>query len=212
MPFEAEDAWKLVAAMVAGGLIGAEREFRDKAAGFRTLIFICLGAALFTMFSIKLGGEDDPARIAANVVTGIGFLGAGAILREGLRVRGLTTAAAIWLSAALGMGIAAGHFGLVGLALFLSLVVLWCFPVVEHHIDRLQETRTYRVTSSPGIQKLEEIERIFAEAGVRLRGHRQVRQGKHLVCHWTGEGRASAHEKVLRALLENPEVEELESY
>ena len=74
---------KLGAALLVGGLVGAEREYRDKAAGFRTIIFITVGATLFTMFSTVIAGEEnDPARIAANIVTGIGFLGAGAIMRE----------------------------------------------------------------------------------------------------------------------------------
>jgi putative Mg2+ transporter-C (MgtC) family protein len=207
-----EDVAKLVAAILAGGLIGAEREFRDKAAGFRTLIFICLGSTLFTIFSIKLGGPDDPARIAAQVVTGIGFLGAGAILRERLRVKGLTTAAAIWLAAALGVGIAAGHFLLVGVALVLSLVVLWFFPVLERGIDRLQETRTYQVVYSGGIDDLEKLEGVLRTAGVRLGGHRHVKHGKRLVCTWTGEGRPAAHEDALRRLARDPAVEDLESY
>ena len=87
---------KLGAALLVGGLVGAEREYRDKAAGFRTIIFITVGATLFTMFSTVIAGEEnDPARIASNIVTGIGFLGAGAIMRESGRVAGLTTAATI---------------------------------------------------------------------------------------------------------------------
>jgi len=87
MILEQEDILKLVLAIVVGGLIGAEREFRDRAAGFRTIILICTGAALFTIFSVKLGGPDDPVRVAANIVTGVGFLGAGVLLRDGGRRR-----------------------------------------------------------------------------------------------------------------------------
>ncbi|MCJ7512079.1 MAG: MgtC/SapB family protein [Anaerolineales bacterium] len=97
-----EDLLKLGLAVMAGGLIGIEREYRDKAAGLRTLIFICLGAALFTILSSRLAGDNDPTRIAAGIVAGVGFLGAGVILREGGRVVGLTTAAAIWHTTALG--------------------------------------------------------------------------------------------------------------
>ena len=90
-----EDILKILLAVIAGGLIGIEREFRDKAAGFRTLIFICTGACLFTILSAKLA-PNDSVRIAANIVTGVGFLGAGVILRDGGKVIGLTTAAMIW--------------------------------------------------------------------------------------------------------------------
>lgn len=96
-----EDLIKLGVAILVGGIIGAEREFRDKAAGFRTLILITVGSTLFTIFSLRMDPGFAQTRIAANIVTGIGFLGAGAIIREHGRVGGLTTAATIWLSAAL---------------------------------------------------------------------------------------------------------------
>lgn len=92
----------MLVAILIGGLIGAEREFHEKAAGFRTITFICLGSTLFTMLSLELGGARDPVRIAASIVTGIGFIGAGVILRDGGRIVGLTTASTIWISAALG--------------------------------------------------------------------------------------------------------------
>jgi putative Mg2+ transporter-C (MgtC) family protein len=75
-----EDVIKLLLAVLIGGLVGAERKFHEKAAGFRTILLICIGATLFTIFSFKLGGSKDPVRIAAYVVVGIGFLGAGVIL------------------------------------------------------------------------------------------------------------------------------------
>jgi putative Mg2+ transporter-C (MgtC) family protein len=140
-----EDILKLVFAIVIGGLIGAEREFRDRAAGFRTIILICVGATLFTIFSVKLGGVEDPVRVAANIVTGVGFLGAGVLLRDGGRVIGLTTAATIWLSASLGMGIGAADYALTALATAAVLIVLWVFPAIEHRIESAREARTYEV-------------------------------------------------------------------
>src|SRR3712207_7167509 len=119
---------RLLATVILCGLIGLERETRDQAAGFRTHILLGLGAALFTLVSaygfpeftraaIESGGRGvqfDPTRIAAQVVTGVGFLGAGAIIRRGLDVRGLTTAASIWSAAAIGMAAGAGfYFGAV---------------------------------------------------------------------------------------------------
>src|SRR5512145_1503350 len=113
-----ENLIKLSMAVVVGGILGAEREFRDKAAGFRTLILITVGSTLFTIFSLGMDPGFTRTRIAANIVTGIGFLGAGAIIREHGRVGGLTTAATIWLSAALGMGIGAGELNFVLIATF----------------------------------------------------------------------------------------------
>src|SRR4051812_44817227 len=95
-----EDAIKLLASLLAGVIIGTEREYKTKAAGFRTVILITVGSTLFTMISGFMGGEKDPARIASNIITGIGFIGAGAIFKEGVFVKGLTTAAVIWISAA----------------------------------------------------------------------------------------------------------------
>src|SRR5512146_419929 len=120
-----EDLIKIGLAILVGGLIGAEREDRDKAAGFRTIILITLGSTLFTIFSVKLAGPgNDPMRVAANILTGIGFIGAGAILRGERGVVGLTTAATIWLSAALGLGIGGGEYilSLVTTALILAVL------------------------------------------------------------------------------------------
>src|SRR6059058_333529 len=112
--------FRLLLAVAVGGLIGAEREFRSKSAGFRTMILICLGSFLFTTFSKQMeGGSTD--RIASNIVTGIGFLGAGVIFKSDNRVNGITTAATIWAVAAMGMGIADGLYGLVGVATFIVL-------------------------------------------------------------------------------------------
>src|SRR5215211_7630780 len=101
--------------IMVGGIIGAEREFRSKSAGFRTMILICLGSFLFTIFSIHIT-QSSPDRIASNIVTGIGFLGAGVIFKSDNRINGITTAATIWANAALGMGIAGGYYSLVAVS------------------------------------------------------------------------------------------------
>jgi putative Mg2+ transporter-C (MgtC) family protein len=145
MELVADDIVKLGLAILIGGVIGAEREYRDKSAGFRTLIFICVGSTLFTMFSLKFAPNSDPARIADQIVSGVGFLGAGAILRDHGRVVGLTTAAMIWLAAALGMGVGSGNYLLASVGAGVSLVVLWAFPRVEHWIDNARHTDSYEV-------------------------------------------------------------------
>lgn len=108
---------RVAAAIVLGGIVGFEREFSDQPAGFRTHILVSLGAMLFTVVgAYGIGGfpsdeiNFDPTRIAAQVVSGIGFLGAGAILREGLNVKGLTTAAALWVTAAIGVAVGFGYW------------------------------------------------------------------------------------------------------
>jgi len=108
-------ALKLIASGVLGGFIGYERESESKPAGFRTMILVSMGSCLFTIASIRIAelgdGSFDPGRIASGIVTGIGFLGAGAIMRSSGHVLGLTTAASIWLVAAIGMGVGIGLYG-----------------------------------------------------------------------------------------------------
>ncbi len=204
-----EDLVKILLAVAAGGLVGLEREFRDKDAGFRTLIFICVGAALFTMFSLKLAGPDnEPTRIAANIVSGVGFLGAGVILREGVRIKGLTTASTIWLTAALGMGIGGGQFALIGAAVAIILVVLWVFPRFEHWVDNLREERTYDVLCLAEQAKFGELEKCFKEHGLKIRSHRLGRDGDLMSCTWVASGSPQAHDAMMEVLFEDPQVRE----
>lgn len=208
MTISPEDILKILLAIAAGGLIGIEREFRDKAAGFRTLIFICTGATLFTIFSAKLAGDNDPTRIAANIVSGVGFLGAGVILRDGGRVIGLTTAATIWLTAALGMGIGGGAYLLSGIGVGLMLVVLWIFPRLEQWIDNVREERTYEVVCNLSPAKFEELEEVFRQSGLRVRNHRQVKSGEAMTCSWQASGSPQSHDRLMRKLFADVEVKE----
>jgi putative Mg2+ transporter-C (MgtC) family protein len=208
MIFVPDDMMRILMAVAAGGLIGLEREFRDKSAGFRTLIFIAIGAALFTILSSRLALDKDPTRIAANIVTGIGFLGAGAILREGMRITGLTTAASIWLTAAVGMAMGGGEFALGWLVAIISLVVLWLFPSLEHAIDLIREERGYEVTFAANLEKLAEVEAALREAGLKIVTHQHIRKGGDMICRWGTVGGPKKHEKFIRYLLTNPDVKE----
>jgi len=121
-----EIATALFLALLFGVAIGMEREVRGKAAGLRTNILICLGAAIYTVISRQMaaGSSDSVTRIAAQIVTGIGFLGAGAILRDTGGVHGLTTAATIWLVASIGMACGAGFYFLATLSTVFAMIVL----------------------------------------------------------------------------------------
>jgi putative Mg2+ transporter-C (MgtC) family protein len=135
---------RLTVAAVLGGAIGMEREIREREAGLRTHLLVSVGAALFTLvsayawsdwsFSTPRGIVFDPTRIAAQIVTGIGFLGAGAIIRQGLTVRGLTTAATLWLVAAIGMASGAGYWEAAVIATVGALVTLWPLRLVAHRV------------------------------------------------------------------------------
>ena len=128
-------ALRIGAAAMLGGAIGLERELRDREAGLRTHVLVAIGAALFTLVSaygfsdfeygVATGFTLDPTRIAAQIVTGIGFLGAGAIIRQGVSIKGLTTAASLWVVAAIGMAAGAGYFSGAVVATAVVLFVLW---------------------------------------------------------------------------------------
>src|SRR5204863_7483159 len=137
------DFIKLLISLGIGSVIGIEREYRGKSAGFRTIILISIGSTLFTIFSLKLGQFSSPERIASNIVVGIGFLGAGVIFKGDDRVTGLTTATTIWIAAALGMGIGGGYYMICGLATAFVLIVLYGFMKWERFIDRMSQTRKY---------------------------------------------------------------------
>lgn len=112
-----------------GAAIGAERELHEHAAGLRTHMLVGVGACLFTLVSAygfeSFATSSDPSRVAAQIVTGIGFLGAGAILREGLTVHGLTTAASLWVVAAIGMAVGLGMYWASGVAVAITIISLW---------------------------------------------------------------------------------------
>ncbi len=128
---------RLLLAAGLGAAIGIEREYRRKPAGLRTNILIAVGSALFTILSVAIGrGSSTPDRIAAQIVSGVGFLGGGAILRSGDSVHGMTTAATIWVNAAVGVAAGAGEYGLAASATALTLVVLALLPPIEAYFER----------------------------------------------------------------------------
>ena len=129
--------WRLILAAGLGAAIGLEREYRQKPAGLRTNILIAVGAALFTIISLTLtGGADDRSRVAGQIVTGIGFLGGGAIMRYRDTVHGMTTAATIWVNAAIGAAAGAGQYALAAFTAALTLVVLVVLPPIETYFER----------------------------------------------------------------------------
>jgi putative Mg2+ transporter-C (MgtC) family protein len=207
MTFLPEDALRLVLAVVVGGLVGFEREYRDKAAGFRTYILICTGAALFTLLSFRLG-EGADVRIATGIVSGVGFLGAGAIMREGGKVAGITTAAGIWLTAALGMGLGGGQYTLVAAATALVLIVLWFFPLISHRIKDMTDEKTYVVTCEVSNKKLAELQALFPKHGLTVKNFQRAKKEDQMICTWEVTGRPVSHEALVKRLFDDPQVTE----
>ncbi|MFD1144799.1 MgtC/SapB family protein [Larkinella insperata] len=201
-----EDILKLGLAMVLGGLIGAEREYRSKSAGLRTTILICVGSALFTIVSSRF--RDD--RIAANIVNGIGFLGAGIIFRQETSIKGLTTAATIWSVAAIGMAIGSGFYGLAVAGFAVIGATLLVLPGVAARIARVNQARQYRIVTAFRHQTLDHYEAVFQECGLRPQRQVQQRVGNEITGRWRVNGPEEAHERCIQRLLNDPELKEFE--
>lgn len=134
--WEWSDLLKAVLSLFAGFVLGFEREWKDKSAGFKTISIICLGSTLFSLLSMKVAvnESEDATRIASYIVSGIGFLGAGVIFKDGVTVNGLTTASIIWMSAAIGMAIGFGIFITAGIFLAACFVIIISGPLINKYI------------------------------------------------------------------------------
>ncbi|MBS1949179.1 MAG: MgtC/SapB family protein [Bacteroidetes bacterium] len=197
-------------AILVGGAIGAEREYRSKSAGFRTIILITLGSCLFTIFSTFIGGPGNPDRIASNIVTGIGFLGAGVIFKSDNRVSGLTTAAIIWASAAMGMGIGAGQYLYAISACIIALLVLMLFTKLENKIDKLNQTRDYKIVCAYDDEKIGYYEKRLKQNHLRFKRNTQSRKANDLTGTWIVQGSEKNHERFIDEILNDETVKEFE--
>ena len=187
---------RLVLAVVLGGAIGWEREASVKPAGLRTNILICVGATLFTDLSLRFGGLDiegairDPARIAAQIVTGIGFLGAGTIIQARGTVTGLTTAATLWVVAGIGMSVGTGSYVEAVSATLLVLVVLVLLAPTEEVIARRRPVH-FRIVLEPVAGAGEMVEEDVREGGLRITRRRIEKDAKlrSVILHLWVKGR-----------------------
>lgn len=157
---------RLGVAFLVGALIGLERERHQRPAGLRTHILVSMASALFAMVSIlAAGASNDPGRIAAQVVTGIGFLGAGTIMRHGSTIRGLTTAASLWMAAALGLAAGFGWYQGAAATALLAFLVLTVMKLVEDYLPRLDPNLKLLIHGKPGVEALPEVLRVIRGLG-----------------------------------------------
>ncbi|MGD0913444.1 MAG: MgtC/SapB family protein [Terracidiphilus sp.] len=161
---------RLVLACVLGGLVGLEREWNRKSAGVRTNLLICMGAAFFTLLSAVLAGDGSPnkGQVASNIVQGIGFLGAGLILHSKSRVNGLTSAAAVWAVASIGMACGAGLYGAAAVATALVIVSLELVGFLERRANLKAYSLMYEARGSDATLMLSSILDAMDKAGQRL--------------------------------------------
>jgi len=139
---EYEHIIQILASLLAGAILGLEREYHSKPAGFRTIILISVSSCLFSILSTTMPSGD---RIASNIVTGIGFIGAGVVFKEGANVRGITSAAIIWMAAAIGMCIGFGHYVLGAFVVALVLLVMVALFKFERIFDNLYQVKVYDI-------------------------------------------------------------------
>ncbi|TCC97653.1 MgtC/SapB family protein [Pedobacter hiemivivus] len=196
---------KFLMATLLCGLIGAEREFRSKQAGLKTMIMIGLGSTLFTILSIKIGLSSHD-RIASNIVTGIGFLGAGVIFKEDNQVKGLTTACVIWIVAAIGMAIGSGYFEqAIGVTLVVLLALL-IFPFLEEMAERRFTKRVYRIVKRYEGESLEKYEQDIKTSKLKLtRGKQELANGI-ISGTWIAIGSPKNHKTFVDRMLQDKNI------
>src|SRR6185503_15793424 len=210
-------AGRLCLAGLLGGLVGLEREFHSQPAGLRTHMIVSLGACLIMLVSIHMtdlsGGKSDPGRIAAQVVAGVGFLGAGAIMRSGLSVRGLTTAACLWTVAAVGLAVGCGYWKAAVVTTVLTLISLSFFQKVERRFSKGKSFRRFVIHAKDSAQLVSRLEEIVTRAGI---GIQEVDLQRDLIekkLHVSITATCTEHvdmDKMSRAFSALPEVEKVE--
>jgi putative Mg2+ transporter-C (MgtC) family protein len=198
---------RLVLAAILGGLIGLEREIKHRPAGLRTNLFICLGAAMFTLLSDDLAVEHigDHTRIAAQIIPGIGFIGAGSILHNrGDLVTGITSAATLFVVASVGM--AAGG-GLYVTAIFATGLILLCLYVlggIEQRFSLKMEFRTYEVIGANGTEVTQEVNRVLEPIHSIAQNVQAASTNHHVRVQFDVEGTRAEHDKALQCLKQSP--------
>ena len=193
-------------AVILGGAVGLERELGGKPAGLRTNILICMGSVLYTKLSISLGVAGDHSRVAAQIVTGVGFIGAGTILHARGAVVGLTSAATIWVVAAIGVALGAGlALEAVGTTLFV-IVVLQGLGRIEKVVERHSTVSRLLVHAKPDPNPIEDLETVVRRTGVDIVSQETRRENVDLVVEFELRGAKRLQDQVMIALLHHPSV------
>jgi putative Mg2+ transporter-C (MgtC) family protein len=172
-PADIEMAGKLGLAALLGGLVGLEREMHSQPAGLRTHMIVALGSCLLMLVSIHMAdigpNKSDPGRIAAQVVAGVGFLGAGAIMRSGLSVRGLTTAACLWTVAAIGLAVGSNYWRAALVTTLLVLIATAVFQKIERRFTKGRSFRRFIVHAKDSAVLVSQLETVMARSGIGVR-------------------------------------------
>jgi len=198
---------QVVLATVLGGAIGMERELSGKPAGLRTNILICVGATLFTVLSLKLAAiRGGPARVAAQILPGVGFIGAGTILHARGSVTGLTSAATIWVVAAIGMALGAGAYTEAVGTTLLVMLILAGLGYLENFVARRSTHSHLLIHAKPEVSALEELESLVRRSGLTVSRVESRRENVDLVVEFDLRGPKRLHDQAKLSILHHPLV------
>jgi putative Mg2+ transporter-C (MgtC) family protein len=199
---------QILAAFAAGATLGLEREYHNKPAGFRTMILITVSSCLFTILSVSWMGDD---RIASNIVTGIGFIGAGVVFKEGANVKGITSAAIIWMAAAIGMCIGLQHYVLAAMVVVLVMLVLLALFKFESAFDNLHQVKNYEIRFASGAYSIEALETEFGKMNIKYLRIRTSKQAGIVCVEYNIEIQPGKRDQFESFLIHNPDISGFES-
>ncbi|MBM7421121.1 MULTISPECIES: MgtC/SapB family protein [Chryseobacterium] len=188
-----------------GLCIGAEREYRNKSAGLRTFILVCFGSCLFTILSIKIG-VSNPDRLAANIITGIGFLGAGVIFKGDNKIDGITTATTIWATASIGMAVGSGYVYLSLLGTVLVLLILSSLTYFQTYIDHTHKIREYKIAVS-NKENLDYCEELFKTNHLKFVVIKQQFSKGSSNTTWIITGKNNHHENLIQQMMNDEKID-----
>jgi putative Mg2+ transporter-C (MgtC) family protein len=204
-PSLTQDTVLILISVLLGILIGAEREYQNKSAGLRTFILVSFGACLFTIISVKTGVQN-PDRIAANIVTGVGFLGAGVIWQEPNRISGITTATSIWATASIGLCVGTGQIYLAVIGTILVLFTLRTLSYVEIWFDALHKVRDYQITLNKDVHP-GDFQNQFSQYGLKPLLIRENYSDQKVEYTWKVSGKNRHHLSFVEMLRTNQTVQ-----
>lgn len=187
--------------IIIGVLIGTEREYRNKSAGLRTFILVSFGSCLFTILSIRIG-VGNPDRLAANIITGIGFLGAGVIFKDDNKVAGITTATTIWATASLGMCIGAGYVYLGLLGSVIVLIILVGLTYLQNYIDDYHKIKNYTILTKSK-DEYEYCQTLFKKNDLKFSVSKQHATDGNVSTTWLVRGKSKQHKMLMKKLLDD---------
>jgi putative Mg2+ transporter-C (MgtC) family protein len=197
---------RFLLALLCGAIIGIEREYRNKSAGFRTMILISLGACFFTFISQVMGAPDNPDRIASNIVSGIGFIGAGVIFKGDNTINGITTAATIWVVAAVGMGIGAGYYLVSISCSVLVTIILSLLSYLQRYIEKLNEAKNYCIVIAYSNDVVKKIETVFNQFRANYKLTKMNKKGSNITLEWNVQTRSEIHANLSQLFMEDKNI------